>query len=161
MKITLEQVETMDYLAAFLQEVLRLYSPVGLTFRLNRYPEKLGGYTIPEGTALCVPIHLMHRHPKYWEDPESFLPERWIHSPVAGMDNRAFTFLPFGAGGHGCIGYRFATYEAKLIVAHIVRALKVEVAPSQRDIDHVLAPLIVTRTTPRLKVVVKPRKKLS
>ena len=154
--ISLDQVDSMEYLAVFLQEVLRLYPPVGLTLRNNRYEEKIAGYTIPKDTTLCVPVHLMHRHPKYWEDPELFSPERWMK--CGGMDNRGFTFLPFGAGGHNCIGYRFATYEAKLIMAHMVRALRIEIAPSQRDVEHTFTSSVTMKAKPGLKVVVKPRK---
>lgn len=156
-RISLEQVENMEYLAAFLQEILRLYSPVGLTIRRNRYEEKIAGYTIPKDTSLAIPARLIHRHPKHWEDPETFSPERWLNSTVTGIDNRGFTFMPFGAGGHNCIGYRFATYEAKLILAHMVRAVRVEIAPSQRDVEFTVTSTVTTKPKPRLKVVIKPR----
>lgn len=158
-QIPLEQVEAMDYLGAFLQEVLRLYPPVGIIGRLNRHEENFAGYTIPKDTQLAILVHLMHRHPKYWTDPETFTPERWQKKErVAGMDTSGFTFLPFGAGGHNCIGYKFATYEAKLIIAHMVRALRVEIAPSQREVEHTFTSMGTTKAKPGLKVVVKARK---
>jgi len=101
-RITLEHVEQMDYLHCFLQECLRLYPPVGLTLRLNRYEEKFAGYKIPPQTNLVIPMHLIHRHPKHWSDPETFRPERWSSpsdSAPSGLDTKGFTFLPFGAGG--------------------------------------------------------------
>lgn len=158
-QISLEEVESMKYLGAFLQEVLRLYPPVGMIGRLNRYEEKVAGYTIPKDTNLVVLTHLLHRHPNYWTDPETFSPERWLNGETAsGMDTRNFTFLPFGAGGHNCIGYKFATIEAKLIMAHLVRALRVEIAPSQRDVKHEFTTIITMKAKPGLKIVIKPRK---
>ena len=159
-KLSLDKVEHMEYLAAFLQEVLRLYSPVGMTLRKTRYEETLAGYKIPKDTTLCIPAHLMHRHPKHWDNPETFSPERWLEPTVTntGLDTRGFTFLPFGAGGHNCIGYRFATYEAKLIMAHIITKLRVEIAPSQRDVEHTFSTTVTMKAKPGLKVVVKPRK---
>ena len=157
-KLLLEQVEHMEYLGAFLQEVLRLYAPVGMTLRNTRYEETFAGYKIPKDTTLCIPVHLMHRHPKHWDNPETFSPERWLKSSVTGLDTRCFTFLPFGAGGHNCVGYRFATYEAKLIMAHIIRKLRIEIAPSQRDVEHTFSTTVTMKAKPGLKVVVKPRK---
>lgn len=159
--ISLEEVDQMEYLSAFLQECLRLFPPVGMLMRLNRYEETFAGYKIPPGTNCVVPVHLLHRHPKYWGlDAEKFQPERWLskeNSGGIGIDTKGFTFLPFGAGGHNCIGYRFATLEAKLIMAHMVRALRVEIAPSQRDVEHTFTSLITIKTKPGLKVVVKQR----
>lgn len=153
----------MEYLHAFLQECLRLFPPVGMMMRLNRYEEHFAGYKVPAGTNLVIPVHLLHRHPKYWgPDAEAFQPERWLvdkngSGGVAsgGIDTKGFTFLPFSAGGHNCIGYKFATMEAKLIMAHMVRALRVEIAPSQRDVEHTFTTLITMNTKPGFMVVVK------
>ena len=164
--ISLEQVENMEYLNAFLQECLRLYPPVGMMIRLNRYEEHFAGYKVPAGTNLVIPVHLLHRHPEHWgPDAETFQPERWLVdkngnagvSGGGGIDTKGFTFLPFSAGGHNCIGYKFATMEARLILVHLVRALRVEIAPSQRDVEHTFTTLITMKTKPGLKVVVKQR----
>ena len=114
---------------------------------------------MPKNTQFAIMTHLLHRNPKYWTDPDTFSPERWLkEEKLVGMDTRGFTFLPFGAGGHNCIGYKFATYEAKLIMAHMIRALRVEIAPSQRDVEHTFTTIITMKAKPTLKVVVKPRK---
>jgi len=161
--ISLEQVEQMEYLSAFLIECLRLFPPLGITLRRNRYEECFAGYKVPAGTTLMISMHLLHRNPKYWgPDAEAFQPERWLadkNGGVAGggIDTKGFTFLPFGAGGHSCIGYRFATIEAKLIMAHMARALRIEIAPSQQNVKHTFTSSITTKTKPSLKVVVKQR----
>jgi len=165
--ISLEQAERMEYLSAFLQECLRLFPPVGMTMRLNRYEETFAGYKIPSGTYLVIPVHLMHRHPKYWgDDANDFKPERWM-APTdnnnnsggsgSGIDTKGFTFLPFGAGGRSCIGYRFATIEARLIMAHIIRSLRVEMAPSQRGVEHTFTSMLTMKAKPGLKIIVKER----
>lgn len=158
--VSLEEVESMEYLSAFLDEVLRMYPPVGMITRITCYDETVAGYEVPRGTRLVIPIHLLHQNPKYWTDPEAFKPERWMkvdYKGSSGMDSRGFSFLPFGAGGHNCIGYKFATLEAKLIVSHIVRTLRVEIAPSQRDTEHTLNNFITLKAKPGLKVVFKAR----
>ncbi|CAB9496959.1 Psoralen synthase (Fragment) [Seminavis robusta] len=158
--VTLEEAKNMEYLSALLNEVLRLYPPVGMMVRRNSYEEKMAGYQIPKGTNLVLSVHLLHRNPKYWPEPEAFKPERWLENGEAGsggMDTKNFTFLPFGAGGHNCVGYKFATYEAKMIVAQMVRALRVEIAPSQRDVEHTFTNIVTMKAKPGLKIVFKAR----
>ena len=161
-RITIEDVEKMDYLNAFLNETLRLFPPVGMLIRQNQYNERIAGHEIPPETMLVIPIHLIHRHPKYWKQPDEFVPERWLNDEKVskgggGLETFRFTFLPFGAGGHACIGYRFAQLEAKLIMANIVRSLRVEIAPSQRDVEHTFTTIVTMKSKPPLKIVVKSR----
>ena len=59
--------EDMHYFNAFMKEVLRLYPPVGMIVRYNEKEENLKGVTVPASTRLIIPIHLLHRHPKYWK----------------------------------------------------------------------------------------------
>ena len=101
-KITLEQTEEMEYLGAFLQEVLRLYPPIGVYFRFNAVQERWHGVTIPPKTRLAISPYLLHRHPKHWDDPERFWPERWINVTAEEMERRRFAFIPFFAGGRNC-----------------------------------------------------------
>ena len=152
--ITLEMVDEMEYFHAFLLEVLRLYSPVGLIVRTNVRPEVMAGYSIPEGTRFVIPIHLLHRHPLYWDEPELFKPERW---ETMDEERVRFAFLPFSAGGRNCIGQRFATIEAKLILAPLIRNLRFQVAPSQRDADFTFTNFITMKSKPSLKIVAQSR----
>jgi cytochrome P450 len=162
-QVDLESIEQMEYLGAFLNEVLRLYPPVGLFTRLNRHQEKLGGYTIPPQTRLLISSHLIHRHPHYWDDPDTFQPERWIHDDAEEKDKFneriRFAFLPFSAGGRNCIGEKFATVEAKLILAHLVHKFILQIAPSQRDTEHEFTSFITMKAKPGLKISVKSRSK--
>ena len=155
--IGLEQTERMEYLQAFLQEVLRLYPPAGILFRYNSYPEEFAGHKMPVNTRWVVPIHLLHRHPHYWDDPDTFRPERWINVSAAEQERRKFAFLPFSAGARNCIGQRFATLEAPLILAPLVRAFEISVAPSQKDTDHTFTAFGTMKAKPDLRIVVQSR----
>ena len=72
--ITMDMIEKMSYFDAFMKEVLRVYPPVGIIIRYNVNEENLKGVKVPVGTRIIIPIHLLHRHPKYWKDPEEFRP---------------------------------------------------------------------------------------
>jgi cytochrome P450 len=74
------------------------------------------------------------------------------------MSDIRFAFIPFSAGGRNCIGQRFATMEAKLILAELIRSFVFKVAPSQSDVKFTLTSFVALKTKPRLKVIVKERK---
>ncbi|KAL3921239.1 MAG: hypothetical protein SGILL_002851 [Bacillariaceae sp.] len=161
--ITLEHVENMEYFNAFLQEVLRMFPPIGAFPRASTQVETFGTkYKIQAGTRILISIYMLHHHPKYWKDPETFSPERWIFASDQErekfMSDIRFAFLPFSAGGRNCIGQRFATIEAKLILAELMRSFVFKVAPSQSDTKFTLTSFVALKTKPRLKVVVKERR---
>ena len=156
-KIGVEHVGKMEYLQAFLQEVLRLYAPVGFFPRYNRFKEKLGGVEVPANTRISLPPHLVHRHHKYWDDPDSFKPERWLNVSDAEVERRRFAFFPFSAGGRNCVGQNFATLEAQLILAAVVRTFRVDIAPSQKEVEHDFTTSITMKSKPLLRLVTQER----
>jgi len=83
-------------------ETLRLYPPVWGISRKARETHQLGGALLPKGTEMIVCPYLLHRQPEYWERPDEFDPDRFSSPPLK------YTYLPFGAGTHKCIGEDFA-----------------------------------------------------
>jgi cytochrome P450 len=160
-EINVDNVEEMEYFNAFLNEVLRMYPPVGMISRQNIREEKLGGYTIPAGTRLLFPIHLLHRHPKYWKNPDTFEPERWIRKETINgkswADQIRFAFMPFSAGSRNCIGQRFAEIEAKLILAELIRSFSYLIAPSLQGKDITFTNFVTMKAEQGLKVCAKSR----
>lgn len=153
--IDLETVEQMPYLDAFLNEVLRLYSPVGMMVRYNNRQELFGKAKIPPRTRLVIPMHLLHRSPRYWRDPEDFRPERWMSQDKPY--SHPYAFLPFSHGPRNCIGYRFATMEAKLILAPMIRSVRFELTPELREAKFDLTSFVTVKAKPAVKVHAKFR----
>jgi cytochrome P450 family 4 len=156
--ITLDMIGKMIYFDAFIHEVLRLYPPVGVIVRYLTRRTNLLGESLPAGCRIHIPFYLFHRHPKYWTDPEEFRPERWLKQ----HENREkkfhhFAFLPFSAGGRNCIGQRMAMYEAKLILAPIIREFEMMLSPSLENVDLKLVNFITLKHIPSVKVTVKRR----
>ncbi len=152
--LTLDIAEKMEYMQAVINEVLRMYPPVAMIIRVNKEKETLGGYEIPAGTRLGLPMLLVHRHPKFWDKPDEFRPERWLENPEP---SHRFAFFPFSAGSRTCIGNRFAVWEAKIMLAGILNAFKVQLAPSQRDIVHQFAIDISMKAEPSILILIKKR----
>mmetsp|Transcript_5154 Transcript_5154/g.11944 ORF Transcript_5154/g.11944 Transcript_5154/m.11944 type:complete len:565 (-) Transcript_5154:212-1906(-) len=155
--IVLEQADQMEYMWAFMNETLRLYSPLGLISRVTHQEENFKGYTIPKGTNLRIPIHLIHRHPDHWKDPEVFRPERWFDKEETSKRHK-FAFIPFAAGGRNCIGQRFATMEAKIIVANVAKNFKIHLADSMKGKEITFSNFISLKCNPEVEIRVEARK---
>ncbi|VDO44182.1 unnamed protein product [Haemonchus placei] len=76
---------------------------------------------LPEGTGVVVVPSMVHRDPKYWNDPQVFRPERFIDGEL----KHPYAYIPFPAGSRNCIGQRFAMMEEKCILALLMRHLRV------------------------------------
>jgi len=162
--ITVEIANQMSYLDAFMKEVLRMYPPVGsmirtnardVTFNSSKNDE--GNVTIPKGTSITIPVYLLHRHPKYWSKPDTFLPERWLAEDGSFPASNRHAYLPFSNGPRNCIGNYFATNEAKLIMAPLIREFVFDLAPSMKGVEFKLASFVTMKTKPALKICVRKR----
>lgn len=115
--VTMADLEQLVWTRACVQEAMRLYPPAWVLERCARTDTTLaGGYAVREGTTVIFPLHLIHRDPRWWDDPAEFRPERFL--PGAPHPQRG-TYLPFGAGRRACVGSNFALTEATLIAAMI------------------------------------------
>ena len=106
---SLQQMEQLAYTQQVVNEALRLYPPGWLLSRRTVQPDVLSGFEIPAGTNVLLPLYLLHRHPRYWKDPDTFLPERF--APDHEAERPRFAYMPFAAGPRHCIGETFALYE--------------------------------------------------
>jgi cytochrome P450 len=116
---TMEDVPKLEYAAAVTRETMRLY-PAGWIFgRIAERDDVLRGYRIRKGDLLGICALVAHRLPESWPDPERFDPERFAGD--TSNSNRHFTYLPFGAGPHMCIGLHLAMSEMAIVLAMFVR----------------------------------------
>ncbi|ELZ40457.1 cytochrome P450 [Halorubrum saccharovorum DSM 1137] len=115
--LTAADAREMAFTERVLNESMRLYPPVYTLFREPKLDVKLGGYRVPEGTTLMCPQWVVHRSPRWYDDPDAFDPSRW--KPERRSQRPRFAFFPFGGGPRHCIGKAFSLLEAKLILAKV------------------------------------------
>ncbi|KAM7305459.1 cytochrome P450 4V2 [Ixodes scapularis] len=123
-EITADDLRKMKYLECCLKESLRLYPAFPLIGRVLDEDLILGGYKVPEGVMCFISLYSLHRNPKYFKDPESFIPERFMSEEIKAR--HPFSYIPFSGGSKNCIGQKFAMMEMKLIVAKVLRKYQVE-----------------------------------
>ena len=104
-----------------LAESMRLYPPAYLLDRTAGTASWIGGLPIGRGTTVLVSPMLLHRDPRFWDDPDRFDASRPGLQPRGGTHRLAY--LPFSVGTRGCIGERFAWMEGTLLLATIARRL--------------------------------------
>ena len=104
------------YLTATIQETLRLRPVIVLVIRKLTEPVELGGYELPAGVAVTPCIHLIHRDPEIYPEPERFLPERFLDNPPG-----TYTWIPFGGGVRRCLGAAFAQFEMAVVLRELVK----------------------------------------
>ena len=126
---SLQAMEALPYSNMVIREAMRLYPPVWVISRKTIEADRLGGYTVPPGTDVFFSPYFVHRHPDFWSDADSFIPERFERSE--GEDSRPkLTYLPFSAGAHHCIGETLAIYEMLVHLNRFARRFTL------RRIDH-------------------------
>lgn len=108
---------------AVVQEAMRLQPAVWVMGREAMVDLELGEVRIPKGTQIIVSQWVMQRDPRWFEDPGAFRPQRWLDGSTADIPKLAF--LPFGAGPRVCIGNHFAMLESVLVLATVLRRVRV------------------------------------
>lgn len=117
-----EQLQKMAYTNAVINESMRLYPPAWITDRENVADDDFPGCHIKKGTLIGVSFYELHRNPKYWENPDTFMPERFLGEQ---KKQSLQYFYPFGAGPRMCIGAGFAMYEMSLALSYLVKKYRI------------------------------------
>ena len=126
---SLAEIEQLSYTRQVIDEALRLYPPGWLLSRRTIEPDVLCGYQIPAGANVLLPLYLLHRHPRYWRDPDVFMPERFDREHEA--ERPRFAYMPFAAGPRHCIGETFALYEMLMHVQRVAREFRLVHVPRE------------------------------
>ncbi|XP_054815522.1 cytochrome P450 71D10-like [Prosopis cineraria] len=114
------EIHQLKYLNSIVKETLRLHPP-GVLLLPRESTERcvINGYEIPKKTRIMVNGWAIGRDPKYWDEAETFKPERFLDNPIdfrgANMD-----YIPFGAGRRICPGINFAISSIELPLANLL-----------------------------------------
>ena len=126
---SLVQVEALAYTQQVINEALRLYPPGWVLSRRTIEADVLGGYPVPARTNVLLPLYLVHRHPRFWKDPEVFWPERF--APEHEAERPRFAYMPFAAGPRHCIGETLALFEMFVHLYKVARRYRLRYVPDK------------------------------
>ncbi len=149
---TVADVARLPYTDAVVRETMRLYPPAYTIGREALETCQLRGYEIPRGAQVLTPMWVVHRDPRWWDEPERFAPERWLDGLATRLHR--FAYFPFGGGPRICVGNHFAMQEGILVLATLVQHLEVRPQPG---FELKLSPSVTLRPTAGVHLQVAPR----
>ena len=147
---TLGDMKQLTYTNQVIKESMRLYPPVAIFGREAVQDCTIGDYEVPQGTVITMSQWVMHRHPKYFDRPEAFEPERWTDEFEKKLPRGVY--IPFGDGPRICIGKGFAQMEAVLLLATIAQRFELDLEPGYQIVPQ---PSITLRPEYGIKVKLK------
>lgn len=143
----------LEYTSQVLDESMRIYPPFWMIDRFALEDDKVLDIDIPKGTTVVAYIYGLHHSPEHWQDPETFLPERFTkenketHTP--------FSHLPFGGGPRVCIGSNYAQMQMLMILSVLLRNFDFELVPDRKIEMH---PMVILRPEDGFEMYFSKRK---
>ncbi|MCJ1245993.1 hypothetical protein MMC30_003197 [Trapelia coarctata] len=131
-EITGDATAPLPYLHAVIEEGLRTFPPVSFGPPRESPGATVDGHYVPAGTTVSTNFYCTNHDPRYWANPESFIPERWLEG--SGYHDLKEASKPFEIGPRACLGINLAYLEMRLILAKLVWGFEWEL---MEDVDWV------------------------
>jgi cytochrome P450 len=128
-----------NVLASVIKESMRLYPPAWISDRVALQDDAYNNFTFPKGSIIILFYYGLHRDARFWDNPDSFKPERFAKENEDKRKPKAY--YPFGGGPRLCIGNNFAMAEMAIFLQAMINAF--EIAPT--DQQPKMNPLITLR----------------
>ncbi|KAK2425756.1 geraniol 8-hydroxylase [Trifolium repens] len=127
----------LPYLQAIIKETLRLHPIAPLLLpRKAKTDVELNGYMIPKGAQIFVNVWAIGRDPEIWDDPNLFLPERYLGTKL-DIKGQNFQLTPFGSGRRICPGLPLAMRMLHMMLGSLLISFdwKLENGMKPEEID--------------------------
>ncbi len=134
------------------KESMRLYPPAYVVGREAVNECEIGGYLVPPRTQVFMPTWVVHRDPRFFEEPDKFKPERWTPEFISNLPK--YAYFPFGGGPRVCIGNTFAMMEIVLLLATIAQKFRLNLV-SKHPVE--LQPAMSLRPRNGIRMKIKQR----
>lgn len=115
--IRLEHTKQLVFVRNVFREAMRLYPPITFIPRVALREVEIAGHRVKPGSMVMIAPWTIHRSPANWANADRFDPDRFVREG----DIPPGAYIPFGLGPRICVGAAFATIEATLILARLVR----------------------------------------
>ncbi len=146
-KIGIESLPGLKRCQAAIEEAMRLFPPVCVISRTAKEDVRIGEFDVTAGSEVLAWFYFTHRDERWFPDPLAYNPQRFLDEPTWPKA----AYMPFGAGQRTCIGKHFALMEATLILAELMRQVRLEYV-DDRPPDPVLAITLAPRRPMRMRI---------
>ena len=144
----------LSYVEHVVTETLRLYPTAWVIGREAVRDTEIGGQPVAKGSTILISPWVLHRDPRFFDQPAEFRPERWADGLVQRLPRGAY--LPFGAGQRVCIGSAFAQLEAMLLLATIAQRFKLELTDRTGPVEPL--PVVTLRARHPVMMTLRTRR---
>jgi cytochrome P450 len=151
--LTAEDVPRLKYAEAVINESMRIHPPAYVLGREAIRDTSVAGHPVPKGWTVFMAQSILHRDPRWWTEPDTFRPERWLDGSTKDLPK--FAYFPFGGGPRVCIGNTFAMMETIVVLAEVARRFHFERTDSAPLVP---VPSITVRPSRPLDVVLQERR---
>ena len=127
-----EQIGKLQFTQQCIEEAMRLYPPAYFMDRVSIEEDTVDDVRHKSGTVWLMSLYELHRHPKYWKNPDTFDPNRFRPDNKKEVSDYYF---PFGAGPRMCVGNNFAMYEMMLTIAILIKKFELTAKKSEIEIN--------------------------
>lgn len=117
----------LPFTRAIIEETLRLFPPVPIQARETSEPRTIFDRNVPAGSLMLLVPWLLHRHKLYWDQPDAFIPDRFMPGGT-GIPSR-YAYVPFSIGPRICTGAAFGMTEAILCLATLAQGFRLRLRP--------------------------------
>ncbi|UDY22237.1 cytochrome P450 [Nocardioides sp. Kera G14] len=146
-EVSFQALREIPVLESALKETLRLHPPLIILMRLVQEEFQILGRDIPPGTVIAASPRVSNRIEEDFPKADEFHPERYIDPRQEDLQNR-WTWIPFGAGRHRCVGNAFALMQMKAIFSVILRDFEFEAAQPLDSYDDDFTKMVIQLKQP-------------
>lgn len=126
-----------EFLHSVLLEVQRLWPPFIGGRRIANQDSTISGFCVPKDYGAIYISHAVHRDPEVFEQPDSFLPERWSGRNT-GQEHLLFSF---GNGPRSCIGAKLTDVFLKEACMYLLKHYKWCLDPPSQNLEYKWLPV--------------------
>jgi cytochrome P450 len=127
--LSLTETVANDALASVIKESMRLYPPAWISDRVALQDDAYASFTFPKGSIIILFYYGLHRSAAYWDNPDSFLPQRFAKELEDKRKPKAY--YPFGGGPRLCIGNNFAMAEMAIFLQAMIHTFDLSATGQQ------------------------------
>jgi cytochrome P450 len=151
--VSIDCFNRLPYTTSIVDETLRLYPTSWVIARESIANCEIGPFRIDPGTVVVMSQWIVHRDERFFDNPQSFRPQRWADGLAKRLPR--FAYFPFGGGPRACVGNAFARMETVLLLAAITSEFQLSLAPGESVAPHASATL---QLNPNPRMIVAQRR---
>lgn len=147
-KLSYESLSEMKYVESCIDETLRKHPPFELLYRQCTKDYKVPNteMVIEKGTPIFFSVTGSQTDPKYYVNPDEFVPERFLDDQNFNKNSTFLPYLTFGDGPRNCIGLRLGKLQAKIGICILLLKYSFELGENLANNELKFEPLAEVRT---------------